>query len=206
MKYSLNIPNQITLARLALAIIFFVVLSQYSQRTSPAWKLDAAAAVFIVAAGSDFIDGYLARKWKMVTPLGRVLDPMVDKVLICGAFILFLAPGFVGADGRNVTEMRGWMVVVIVGRELLVTGLRGFNESQGRAFGASLHGKVKMWIQSFAAPAILLLVAHEDRLMSASAATTVKLVIVWLTVLVTALSMLQYLARSRHILEESAAA
>ncbi|MEK7711125.1 MAG: CDP-diacylglycerol--glycerol-3-phosphate 3-phosphatidyltransferase [Planctomycetota bacterium] len=206
MKYSLNIPNQITLARLALAIIFFVVLSQYSQRTSPAWQLDVAAAVFIVAAGSDFIDGYLARKWKMVTPLGRVLDPMVDKVLICGAFILFLAPGFVDADGRNVTEMRGWMVVVIVGRELLVTGLRGFNESQGRAFGASLHGKVKMWIQSFAAPTILLLVAHEQSVMSASAATTVKLVIVWLTVLVTALSMLQYLARSRHILEESAAA
>jgi CDP-diacylglycerol--glycerol-3-phosphate 3-phosphatidyltransferase len=206
MKYSVNIPNQITLARLALAIIFFVVLSQYSQRTSPAWQLDVAAAVFIVAAGSDFIDGYLARKWKMVTPLGRVLDPMVDKVLICGAFILFLAPGFVDADGRNVTEMRGWMVVVIVGRELLVTGLRGFNESQGRAFGASLHGKVKMWIQSFAAPTILLLVAHEQSVMSASAATTVKLVIVWLTVLVTALSMLQYLARSRHILEESAAA
>ncbi|MDO8629797.1 MAG: CDP-diacylglycerol--glycerol-3-phosphate 3-phosphatidyltransferase [Phycisphaerales bacterium] len=206
MKYSLNIPNQITLARLVLAIIFFVVLSQYSQRTSPAWKLDVAAAVFIVAAGSDFIDGYLARKWKMVTPLGRVLDPMVDKVLICGAFILFLAPGFVDADGRNVTEMRGWMVVVIVGRELLVTGLRGFNESQGRAFGASLHGKVKMWIQSFAAPTILLMVAHEQSVMSASAATTVKLVIVWLTVLVTALSMLQYLARSRHILEESAAA
>lgn len=206
MKYSLNIPNQITLARLALSIIFFVVLSQYSHGSSPPWKLDVAAAVFIVAAGSDFIDGYLARKWKMVTPLGRVLDPMVDKVLICGAFILFLAPGFVGGDGRNVTEMRGWMVVVIVGRELLVTGLRGFNESQGRAFGASLHGKVKMWIQSFAAPTILFLVAHDGWLMSASAATTVKLVIVWLTVLVTALSMLQYLARSRHILEESAAA
>jgi len=205
MKHPLNLPNQITLARLALAIIFFAVLSQYSQRSSPPWKLDLAAVLFIVAAGSDFLDGYLARKWKMVTSLGRVLDPMVDKVLICGAFILFLAPGFVDAQGRNVTEMRGWMVVVIVGRELLVTGLRGFNESQGRAFGASLHGKVKMWIQSFAAPAILVLVAHEQSLMSASTASDLKLAIVWLTVLVTALSMLQYLARSRHILEESAA-
>jgi CDP-diacylglycerol--glycerol-3-phosphate 3-phosphatidyltransferase len=206
MKYSLNIPNQITLARLALAIVFFAILSQYSHGSSHYWKLDVAAVVFIVAAGSDFIDGYLARKWKMVTPLGRVLDPMVDKVLICGAFILFLAPGFVDADGRNVTEMRGWMVVVIVGRELLVTGLRGFNESQGRAFGASLHGKVKMWIQSFAVPVILFLVAHERLLMSAPTATNIKLAIVWVTVLVTALSMLQYLARSRHILEESAAA
>ncbi len=206
MRPRLNLPNQITLARLVLAIIFFIVLSQYSQRTSPAWNLDLAIALFVVAAASDYIDGYLARKWKMVTPLGRVLDPMVDKVLICGAFILFLAPGFVDPDGRNVTEMRGWMVVVIVGRELLVTGLRGFNEAQGRAFGASLHGKVKMWIQSFAAPVILFLVAHEQSLMSASSATLVKQVIVWVTVLVTALSMLQYLARSRHILEESAAA
>ncbi len=206
MTSALNLPNQITLARLILAIIFFVVLSQYSHRAPQIWMLDVSVALFIVAAASDYIDGYLARKWKMVTPLGRVLDPLVDKVLVCGAFILFLSPGFVDESGNNVTEMRAWMVVVIVGRELLVTGLRGFNESQGRAFGASLHGKVKMWIQSFAAPTVLFLVARGSSFMSTEAVTNTKKIIVWVTVAVTALSMLQYLARSRHILEESAAA
>jgi CDP-diacylglycerol--glycerol-3-phosphate 3-phosphatidyltransferase len=203
MKNALNIPNQITVARLALAILFFVVLSQYVHGVAPIWKLDLATAIFVIAAGSDFLDGYLARKWGQVTPLGRVLDPMVDKILVCGAFILFLDSGFLDKNDHNVTEMQAWMVLVIVGRELLVTGLRGFNESQGRAFGAGLHGKLKMWLQCIAAPAVLILIAHEDALMSASAATTVKKVLIWATVIVTALSMLQYLARSRHILEES---
>ena len=204
MKNALNVPNQITIARLALAILFFVVLSQYEHGVAPIWKLDLATAIFVLAAASDFLDGYLARKWGQVTPLGRVLDPMVDKILVCGAFILFLDPGFLDKNGHNVTEMQAWMVLVIVGRELLVTGLRGFNESQGHAFGASLHGKLKMWLQCIAAPAVLLLIAHEDALMSSAAATTTKKILIWSTVIVTALSMLQYLARSRHILDESA--
>ena len=203
MKNALNIPNQITIARLALAVVFFVVLSQYAHGVSPTWKLDLAAAIFILAAASDFLDGYLARKWGQVTPLGRILDPMVDKILVCGAFILFLDIGFIDKNGRNVTEMQAWMVLVIVGRELLVTGLRGFNEAQGRAFGAGLHGKLKMWLQCIAAPAVLLLIAHEDALMSAATAATTKKFLIWATVVVTALSMLQYLARSRHILDES---
>jgi len=204
MKTALNLPNQITLARLALAIVFFVLLSQHGQRAPSKLMLDLAAIVFIIAAVSDFFDGYIARKWGMVTPLGRVLDPLVDKVLICGAFILFLGPAFVDESGYNVTEVHAWMVIVIVGRELLVTGLRGFNESIGISFGASLHGKLKMWMQSIAAPTILFIVAHEDTWFTASTASAVKATLVWLTVIVTALSTFQYLARSRHILEQSA--
>ena len=204
MTLTLNLPNQITLARLGLAIIFFGLLSQYSQLDPSPWMLDVAAAMFIVAAISDILDGYIARKRGLVTPLGRVLDPLVDKVLVCGAFILFVGPGFVDANGHNVTEVRAWMVVVIVGRELLVTGLRGFNESMGRAFGSSLHGKLKMWMQSIAAPAILVIIAHERQLSLGQTAGTIKAILVWLTVITTALSMIQYLIRSRYILEESA--
>ena len=153
MKHSLNLPNRITVARLGLAIVFFVLVGLYSHRAPRPWLLDLAAATFVIAAISDILDGYIARKRGLVTPLGRILDPLVDKILVCGAFILFVGTGFVDADGHNVTEVRTWMVVVIVGRELLVTGLRGFNESMGKAFGASLHGKIKMWMQSVAAPA-----------------------------------------------------
>ncbi|MCH7925139.1 MAG: CDP-diacylglycerol--glycerol-3-phosphate 3-phosphatidyltransferase [Planctomycetes bacterium] len=186
-----------------MAIVFFVLLSQYSQRTPKFWMLDLAVVIFIVAAVTDAIDGYIARKRGLVTALGRVLDPFVDKVLVCGAFIIFAGPGFVDADGHNVTEVTAWMVVVIVGRELLVTGLRGFSESRGKAFGASLHGKVKMWMQSIAAPAVLLIVAHEHSWPEATWPSITKKALVWAMVVVTALSAVQYIIRSRDILEES---
>ncbi len=204
MRLSLNLPNQITISRLALAIVFFVLLSQYSQQEPSPWILDIGAVIFIVAAVTDILDGYLARRRGEVTPLGRVLDPLVDKVLVCGAFILFTGSRFVDATGHNVTEVSAWMVVVIVGRELLVTGLRGFNESLGISFGASVYGKLKMWMQSIAAPAILFIVAHEEAL--GAAAGPVKKTLVWLTVVITALSTIVYLVRSRHILEDSAPA
>lgn len=206
MKLRLNLPTQITLARLGLAIVFFILLSQYDHGVTSPGLLDAAIVVFVIAASTDFLDGYLARKFGQITALGRVLDPLVDKVLICGAFILLLGPGFIDAHGHNVTELRGWMVVVIVGRELLVTGLRGFNESIGKSFGASLHGKLKMWMQSIAAPAVLLIVAHEDAWNLGALGGQIKAVLIWLTVIITALSTIQYLIRSRHILDQSGGA
>jgi len=205
MSRTLNLPNQITLARLVMAIAFFVLLSQYSARDAnpQTWLIGAASALYIIAAISDIVDGYLARKYGQVTALGRVLDPLVDKVLVCGAFILFAGPGFVNEHGENITQVKAWMAVVIVGRELLVTGLRGFNESTGRAFGASIAGKLKMWTQSVAAPAILILIALGDQWPSPEASTLIKQSLAWLTVVITVLSMLQYLVRSRHILDAS---
>lgn len=201
MSTALNVPNQITLTRLGLAILFFALLAQYSQRAPQPLLLDVTNALFIIAAITDILDGYLARKWGMETSLGRVLDPFVDKVLVCGAFILFVGPGFVDADGRNVTGVSTWMVVLIVGRELLVTGLRGFSEAQGLAFGASVWGKMKMWMQSIAAPVIMLLVAHERDWGAAGWSDDVKMVVVWMTVLATLFSCGHYLFQSRHILE-----
>jgi len=198
----LNLPNQITVARLLLAVVFFILLAQYSQRDPRPWMLDVAAAIFIVAAITDFLDGYLARKKGLVTALGRILDPLADKVLVCGAFILFAGSIFVDAEGRNVTGVSAWMAVVIVTRELLVTGLRGFNEAQGKVFGASIHGKLKMWMQSIAAPAILLIVAHRETWTGGTFFSVLKTVLIWLTLVVTALSTVQYLIRSRYILDE----
>ena len=102
-----------------------------------------------------------------------------------------------------VTCVSAWMVIVIVGRELLVTGLRGFNESRGIAFGASLHGKLKMWMQSIAIPSILFIIARETNGWSGDTPTLIKVALAWATVVVTALSTVQYLARSRYILDES---
>ena len=199
---NINLPNKITIGRLVLAVVFFALLSWYDQRSPNPTLLDLCLGIFVVAALTDALDGYLARRQDQVTSLGRMLDPFVDKVLICGAFVFFAADTFVDADNVNVTGVQAWMVMVILGRELLVTGLRGFTEARGKAYGAMAFGKLKMLMQSITAAAILLVVAHVD-LAGKSPLLVIKTVLIWLTVILTALSMLQYLIRSKDILSEA---
>lgn len=202
----INLPNQITLARLILAIIFFALLGQFEigHIEKDRWILDVCLVLFVIAVGTDWLDGYLARKKNLVTAFGRVLDPFVDKVLVCGAFVLMAGPAFQNDEGVQVTRIDPWMVVVILSRELLVTGLRGFSESRGEAFGANVYGKAKMIIQSVTAAALLLMVAHFGYASAVSAAGWVKLILVWLTVIATALSMVSYLYQARSVLADAA--
>src|SRR5262245_45214620 len=113
----LNLPNQLTALRFVLAIVLFVLISLDS--VPARWWL--CLVTFVVAAITDFLDGYLARKLNLGSTLGRNLDPLVDKILICGTFIFLLAWPDVG--------LQPWMVVVVVSRELLVTSLRSFIET-----------------------------------------------------------------------------
>ena len=136
----LNIPNQITAVRLALAIVLFVLI--------PLDYFFAAMFVFLAAAGTDWVDGYWARKYDQVTQLGRIFDPFVDKILICGTFI------YLAAEPRS--GIAAWMAVLIVGRELLVKVLRSFLETRGADFSAKMPGKLKMVLQCAAAAASLL--------------------------------------------------
>lgn len=201
---TINLPNQITIFRLLLAILFFVLLGQYTHGVSGTGLLVWCAVLFVVAASTDALDGYLARRQNQITSLGRVLDPFVDKVLVCGAFVFFCGPGFVVYDSpnhENVTDVQVWMVVLILGRELLVTGLRGFAESRGDPFAASLAGKAKMIIQSVTVPVVLIFVAYSDGPLGR--VSWIKTGFVWLTVTVTAVSLLAYLVRAKHILAET---
>lgn len=135
-----NIPNQITLSRLVLAC-GCLVLIQWQ------WWL-AACITFLVAASTDFIDGYIARKYGMVTVLGRILDPLVDKIVVGGA-LTFLA----AVPDANVSP---WVAVIVIGRELFITSLRSVLEAAGSDFSAVWSGKVKMVLQSAAVVAVLL--------------------------------------------------
>ena len=117
-----NVPNQLTSIRLVLAIVLFGLIA-YEHYL-------AGMYVFIVAAGTDWIDGFYARRYNQVTTLGRILDPFVDKIIICGTFIFLAA---LPADSKVTPAM----AVVVVGRELLVTALRSFLEQQGADFRAS---------------------------------------------------------------------
>src|SRR5438477_3960156 len=116
----MNLPNQLTAARFVLALILFVLI-EYTL-----WI--ACIVVFALAAVTDWLDGYLARRQGLTSALGRVYDPLVDKVLMCGAFI-FLLP-----QGSREGWLAPWMVTVVVARELLITGLRNFLETLGVQF------------------------------------------------------------------------
>ncbi|MHC4441757.1 MAG: CDP-diacylglycerol--glycerol-3-phosphate 3-phosphatidyltransferase [Planctomycetota bacterium] len=198
----INLPNQITIGRLFVAIIFLVCLAQFSIRDDQPkmWLLDLCGALFVLAAVTDAVDGYLARKQGQVTSFGRILDPFVDKVLVCGAYIFLAGEAFVDATGHKVTSVALWMVVVIVGRELLVTGLRGFTEAQGKDFGANIYGKAKMVLQSVTVGWILFTLAHPDGILGLAFFQIGRPVMVWLTVIVTILSMITYLWSARSAL------
>lgn len=197
-----NLPNQLTLFRLILAVVFFVLLARYSQRQPRSWLLDVCFGIFIVACITDYLDGYFARKQNQVTAFGRVLDPVVDKVLVCGAFIFFAGPAFCNAAGDNITGIQAWMVVVILCRELLVTGLRSFSEARGINFGAEFVGKAKMWIQSVTIGVLLFAVARRG-VGASPRADLIQSIFVWATIAVTAASLVTYLVKARAILSET---
>jgi CDP-diacylglycerol--glycerol-3-phosphate 3-phosphatidyltransferase len=138
----LNVPNAVTVARLILAVILFVLLTLQ--------RYPASLAIFLLAAGTDWVDGYWARKYGQITQLGRILDPFADKLIVCGAYI-FLAAAPQLADGRPATGIAAWVAVLIMAREIMVTALRSFVESHGGDFSAKWVGKWKMVFQCAAA-------------------------------------------------------
>jgi CDP-diacylglycerol--glycerol-3-phosphate 3-phosphatidyltransferase len=143
-----NIPNQFTAARLALSIAVFVLI--------PLQLYFPALAVFALAAGTDWIDGWWARTYKQVTKLGRVFDPFVDKILICGTFIFLAAEN----DRDKDSGIYAWMAVVVMGREMLVTVLRTMVEQSGGDFSAKMAGKLKMVFQCLAVGASLVMLMY----------------------------------------------
>jgi phosphatidylglycerophosphate synthase len=201
-----NLPNALTILRLVLAAAFFASLNAYrypDQNTPWAWL---AVFLFITAVITDALDGYLARKWEAVSTFGRIMDPFCDKVLIIGAFIYLAGPRFVvpawvneGSFFTMATGVYPWMVVVILARELLVTGIRGVVESMGVSFGSQWSGKWKMILQSIATPVVLVLVIlfHTDR--TPWAMWTCH-VLVYLTLGVTVWSGVPYILSLRRVL------
>jgi len=196
------IPNAITMLRLVVAAGFFVALAVGlgNERSTRLWG-NIAVWMFIFAAITDVVDGYLARRWKVVSVFGRVMDPVVDKVLVLGAFIFLAAPPFSASDpGTLMTAIAPWMVVVILSRELLVTSVRGVLESEGIAFGADRWGKLKMFVQCVTAP-VVLFVAVNQLGEPGSSWRWIRDGLVWATVAVTASSALPYLLRGGRLLK-----
>ena len=174
-----NVPNPLTLAGLLLSIVLFVLL-QFEH-------FMVGMVIFLIAAGTDWIDGYWARKYGQVTKLGRVLDPFVDKIIICGAFI-FLA----SISGSGITA---WMAVIVVGRELLVTALRSFLEGEGADFSAVMSGKLKMVLQCAAVAISMFALSYGTRSRPEWLAMALP-ISVWSAIVLTVYSGVEYVRRA----------
>lgn len=185
MGWRAGVPNAITLARLVLTGVFIVMLAV----ATPSWDEGRpwalwACGLFIIAAITDAADGYLARKWNAISKFGRIMDPLADKLLILGAFVMLG-----GRDLGGIAGVAPWMAVVILFRELLVTTARSVFESSGVDFSAAWSGKIKMILQSIAVPLILIDVAISD------APGPMAVWSAWAATIATAVSLVPYLTR-----------
>ncbi|MBS1875460.1 MAG: CDP-diacylglycerol--glycerol-3-phosphate 3-phosphatidyltransferase [Acidobacteria bacterium] len=149
----MNLPNSLTLLRIFFVPLLVAVLVQQDFRVDvpmlDAWRDFWALAIFLVAAATDLLDGYLARRWRQITTVGTLLDPIADKLLISAALISLV----------QIRRVPAWMVVIIVGREFAVSGLRSIAAAEGYTVKASELGKTKMVLQ-VAAISLVMLTVH----------------------------------------------
>jgi CDP-diacylglycerol---glycerol-3-phosphate 3-phosphatidyltransferase len=186
---ALNTPNLITISRLVLAVVLFWLIDFDGY-----WQ--TAAAVFLLAAATDFLDGYIARRYGLVTTLGRIMDPFADKIIICGAFVFLL--------GKADSGVTAWMVIIVIGREMFVTSLRGFLEQHGMDFSATMSGKLKMVLQCAAVTASLLSLSPEFRAL-APWVDVARDVLLYSAIAITVYSGGIYLHRAAVMIREQAA-
>jgi CDP-diacylglycerol--glycerol-3-phosphate 3-phosphatidyltransferase len=163
-----RLPNILTFGRLVLTVVFLVMLLMspryYAEGERPFPDfLDYAFIIFVIAGLTDVIDGPIARKLNIATKFGRMLDPLIDKVLVCGAFVCFVIIGEPKLFGFKPAVMAAiqWSTAgVIILREVYVTALRHIAEARGVNFAATASGKIKMFLQTFAIGTVVIKIAH----------------------------------------------
>lgn len=175
----MTLANKLTLLRILLVPVFMVTLSQ----NTPTMRL-VALIVFILAAATDFVDGYVARRYNQITNLGKVLDPVADKVLVAAALI-----GLV-----ELNEIAAWVVVLIISREFLVSVLRILVANEGKVLAAGQWGKAKTTMQMIA---ILLLLANNYPFSMIN--IRMDLITLYVAAALTVISGVEYVYRNREI-------
>jgi CDP-diacylglycerol---glycerol-3-phosphate 3-phosphatidyltransferase len=183
----LNVPNVLTIVRIPLTFILCAFIEQRM------WR--AAVVTFAIAAVTDWIDGWWARKYAQLSTFGRVFDPLTDKILIGSAFI-FLVP-------VPESAMQSWMVAVVIGRELLITGVRGYVESLGKKFGADWFGKLKTILQCLWLLAVLVHLTIHFHMRESGLYEPVEILhygLLYAMLAATVLSGLQYIVKAYQLL------
>jgi CDP-diacylglycerol--glycerol-3-phosphate 3-phosphatidyltransferase len=163
-----QIPNILTFGRLVLTVIFLVMIllapRYYAGGEIPfPGFLDVAFILFVIAGLTDIVDGYAARRMNVASKFGRMVDPLADKILVCGAFICFALigqPKLFNFGPGVLTAIHWFVAAVLIAREAYVTILRHIAESRGVNFAATKSGKIKMFLQSFAIGTVVIKMAH----------------------------------------------
>ncbi|QDX94912.1 CDP-diacylglycerol--glycerol-3-phosphate 3-phosphatidyltransferase [Brevibacillus laterosporus] len=191
----MNLANRITLARIFLVpVVMFFLLVEYKFGTFTIGTLTMtyneliAALVFILAASTDGLDGYIARKRKIVTNLGKFLDPLADKLLVSASLISLV----------EMQRIEAWVVIVIISREFAVTGLRMIAAAEGKVIAASAWGKIKTWVQIIAITVLMM-----NNFPFGFVGVPFDKIAIWAMVLITLWSGYDYFAKNRNVIQYS---
>lgn len=173
----MNLPNKLTILRIIL-IPFFIILLMKGYYYS-------SGILFILASITDTLDGHIARKYNLITNFGKIMDPLADKLLVTSAMICLVELG----------EVAGWMIIVILAREFIITGLRAVAAGEGIIIAAGASGKVKTVLQMVALSVILL----RNWPFSYFTALPIGHYLLWLAVIVTVYSGIEYIVKNKQV-------
>ncbi|MCL2874569.1 MAG: CDP-diacylglycerol--glycerol-3-phosphate 3-phosphatidyltransferase [Defluviitaleaceae bacterium] len=180
----MNLPNKLTVVRIALVPFFLIAL--LSGVLEPPLNKYVALAIFTVAALTDALDGYIARKWNLITTFGKFIDPVADKMLVTAAVVAMV----------QLSLLPAWAVVIFICREFVVLGLRVIAAEQGLVLSAGTSGKIKMIIQSVMIIFLLLGLTGDI-------AEIIGQALIWLSVILSVYSGGQYVFENRKLFKGS---
>ena len=175
----MNLPNKLTILRVIM-IPFFVAALLYDGGANQNMRY-VAAALFIIASLTDMLDGKIARKYNLVTNFGKFMDPLADKLLVCSAMICMI----------EVDKLPAWVVIIIIGREFIISGFRLVASDNGIVIAASWWGKSKTISQMIM---IILLIADIPAL------SVLNTVLIWVALILTVVSLIDYLVKNKNVL------
>jgi len=158
-----SLPNILTFSRLVMTAVILVMILYSPQVENRAVFLDIAFVLFLIAGLTDVVDGHVARRFNATSKFGRMVDPLADKVLICGAFICFAIigePKLFDLSARTLSIVHWLVIGILLLREVYVTVLRQWAEARGINFAATRSGKIKMLLQSITLGTVLVKMAH----------------------------------------------
>lgn len=176
----MNLPNKLTMFRVIL-IPFFIVFLLMPITPYDKW---IALAIFVIASLTDLLDGKIARKYNLVTNFGKFMDPLADKLLVCSALICLI----------ELDKIPSWMVIIIIAREFIISGFRLVASDNGVVIAASYFGKFKTTFQMLA---VCLMIADLPAL------HVVTQVVLWISVILTVVSLIDYLVKNKSVMKEN---
>jgi len=179
----MNLPNKITIFRVIM-IPFFLLFLLIPGIPYGRW---IAAAIFLVAALSDLLDGYIARKYKLVTNFGKFMDPLADKLLVSSALICFV----------ELKQIAAWIVIIIISREFIISGFRLIASDKGIVIAAGWWGKLKTNVQMIMS--VMLIIDLDFDWIN-----ILEQVAIYLSVILTIVSLIDYMVKNKSVLSEKA--